>query len=497
MKLLSILAFLLGTLSLARGQTAVADWTSVKLANISTTSNGYYFWPDPDTGAPRVLVTGSTGTWLMETGGPLSWTASGTNPDLSMRIGGFYPNTAAGSLLVDTNSGALQVVTIANGITTPSTLISSGVASLNATSCIVTVSGVNVTTHVAYTFADASSNYYVGYASRTNGGVWTTRTFTTGSLGVSGVGIYATTATDAKIYYNLGNSPAASALRVWNGILPQTSTTIAVGGSAYGPMAYCAGNFYFASIAGSYTSILAFNPSTQGLTAYAAIPANAAGGPVFTSIQAAIGPDSQPRIVAYDYTSGSVYYVKTDSTYGKVATVAGPPALGVADVLGIMYDPNGVPLVLYRKAKNNAYVAYPSELVDADGNGRIDLVDTALGSSTAGVTVPDIVSAVDNVTNSDNRFKIQFPVLTGSVLGTGTDLGTVKHTAKNFIYRVQMSSDLVNWSPAPASATTFKVTLNTVSGVRIATAVFADTLPSATLPVRYARVVVSRITEEL
>lgn len=474
---------------MALGATAVTDWTSQKLANVSLSSNENYLWPDSE-GKPTILTTGGTGGYLTQTGGPPTWTASFLNPDTTVRTGELFPNTLGGTVLVNTSADSLLAVIFAPGANPVVTTVATGLNGLRCAHCIATATSGVVTLHLSFGFRGTDGGEYIGYATRSGSSAWVVAARPTGSAAVTGTAVYATNATNGVVYMNYGLTQGASTLAMWNGVFPGTVTNL--DGGSYGPICSYNGTFYYSCLrdrTGYTTDIRAFSPVSQSATSVAVLPA-VAGGPTAThGIRAAMGADAKIRLAVADIALGTIYYIKlADASLGKAATIGTGAS---ADLRGFMFDPNGVPIILYRKSQTDAYVAYPTEKVDTDGNGRVDLMDLAFNNSTTdGVTVLDpALDLAPTVKDSANRFKIQFPVLATPAVTTSTSL---KNTAKNLNYRVEISTNLVTWT-APTAAT-FKFTVSGAANAKVATGVFSDPVPGTT-PAKFARVIVERITD--
>ncbi|MDB6079150.1 MAG: hypothetical protein JWO82_2897, partial [Akkermansiaceae bacterium] len=395
------------TLSAALGVTAPADWTSFPLANVALNSNEYYLWPS-STNSPDTITTGGAGTWIRQSGGPPTWDSSGIIPDTFMRSGELFPNTPGGTILVNVSAGSLQAVILDVGSPQVATLVP-GINGLRCAYATATISGAVVTYHISFGFQDPDGSEYIGYATKAGTAAWSVRVRPTGTAPVTGTAVYATTSTNGLVYFNYGLTQSASTLAVWTGVYPGTVTN--VDGGSYGPIYNYNGIFYYSCLrdrVGFTTDIRAFTPASQSATSVAILPALSGGGPTATrGIRAAAGPDGKIRVAVADAGLGTIYYIK-DGLLGKAVTLG---AGANADLRGFTFDPNGVPIIVYRKSYTAGFVAYPTEKVDGDGNGRVDLMDTAFNnSSTAGVTAPDPIAAIDGVANSANRFKIQFPV---------------------------------------------------------------------------------------
>jgi hypothetical protein len=148
-----------------------------------------------------------------------------------------------------------------------------------------------------------------------------------------------------------------------------------------------------------------------------------------------------------------------------------------------------MPYLLYRTNDAAGFVAFPNDDFDFNGNGRPEILDSAFNSLQAGLEVLPVGPAVAGVANSANRLKIRFPTI-GSANSNG--VGGVQSASENLLYGVEVSPDLVTWTPL-ASGTSISYTATATNGtLKTFVGVVNDPAPGV-FPKRFARLLVNRL----
>lgn len=498
-----LLATFLGASDLQANFTPAA-WQSTALDIAAGASNNWYFYPD-DLGNPRILAKATTsGTTAparkILTGGPPAWTAgaSATMPLISKQ-GVFVPTAGGGGFLVAPHNvagvkAALfdnlggHVVEVADGNGGTYTGIS---AEMDSTGRL----------HLGYIY---NSNT-ICYARRNLAGGWI---FTSLSLG-SGIVIHDTavvpiTTDNVNLYY-CATSTAQNVTTLWqakpgipqpqNQLLIQWSSNPLVnvenfvGKTLRGSRVGSVGRLYYfgSNNTTSWTFKLYNNLGTKS-------ELETAGTVSPKSIHVAFGPDGKQRVAWYNETSKKIHYLKPLAAGVDLPVPAGQPValtgtLADPDLLGLHFGPDGTPYILYRRDLNEGFVAFPNDNFDTNGNGRPQILDTAFNSNSAGLEVLPIKAAFPGVVNSANRFKIRFPTI-GTANTNG--LGGIQTSTENLLYKVEVSSDLANWTPLSSGSSITYTAISTVGALKTYVGVINEAAPGI-YPKRFARLAVTRL----
>lgn len=219
------------------------------------------------------------------------------------------------------------------------------------------------------------------------------------------------------------------------------------------------------------------------------------------SIHIAASPvDGRQRVAWYDAntTTKKIHYLKpnvADLSYTAYTPVTVTGGGADTDLHGLHFDSSGTPYILYRKLAAEGYVAYPNDNFDFNGNGRVDIIDNAFGSTKLGVTTLPVIPPASGLPTSGNKFKIQFPTV-GSATSNGQG-AVITSVASNesLKYELEVSTDGIAWtkitSGAPISYSFVKTGGSGNNETRTCTGVFSDPAPGS-VPKRFARVIVTR-----
>ena len=283
-------------------------------------------------------------------------------------------------------------------------------------------------------------------------------------------------------------------LRIFWGANPLTRLEDFVGITLGGGRAGTTGRVYYfgagsaASTSWKFKRINGTNAASELETAGNVSPA---------SIRVAIGQDGLQRVAWYNETNKRVHYLRPPSAASDIPQLVGYPVqltgnLANADLLGLHFGADGTPYVLYRTNLATAFVAFPTDNFDLNQNDRPDLLDSAFGSSNGEIVALPVVAEAAGVSNSANRFKLQFNTV-GTAASNG--LGAIATANRNFKYSVEVSSNMVTWTPLTTGASiTYTQTATTGSGnneIRTFVGVISGAEP-ATNPKRFARLSVTR-----
>ena len=498
-----LLATFLGASDLQANFTPAA-WQSTALDFAAGANNNWYFYPD-DLGNPRILTKATTsGTTAAArkilTGGPPAWTAETATPmTLISKQGVFVPTTGGGGFLVAPhnvanvkaalfdNSGAYTLETADTNAGTYTGIS----AELDSTGRL----------HLGYIY----NGNTICYARRNLAGGWI---FTSLPLG-SGIVIHDTavvpiTTDNVNLYY-CATSTAQNVTTLWqakpgipqpqNQLLIQWSTNPLVNvenfvgktlrGSRVGNVGRL---FYFGNNnTNSWTFKLYNNLGTK-------TDLETAGNVSPKSIHVALGLDGKQRVAWYNETSKKIHYLKPVAAGVDVPVPAGQPvALSGSpadpDLLGLHFGPDGMPYILYRRDLNEGFVAFPNDNFDTNGNGRPQILDSAFNSNSAGLEVLPVGPAFPGVANSANRFKIRFPTI-GTANSNG--VGGIQTASENLLYKVEVSPDLVNWTPLGTGTAIAYTATSTVGTLKTYVGVINEAAPGI-YPKRFARLAVTRL----
>jgi len=495
-----LLATFLGASSL-QANFAPAAWQSAPLEVAAGTSNNWYFYPD-DLGNPRVLAKATTSNNTparrLLTGGPPAWTV-GLSASMGQinKQGVFVPSPGGGGFFIAPHNQANLKVAIfdsTGGFTLetidPNPGLYTGISAELDSSGIL---------HVGY----VADNSIICYARRTSFGDWIFRGDNLGTASViHDTAVVPTTTSDVNLYYSATASNVTSLWRAKPGIVsntlyifwganPLTKREDFVGrtlrGSRVGPVGRL---FYFGKNSISSTSWIFKRTDNFGNGS----DLETAGNVSPKSIHTAFGPDGKQRVAWYNETTKKIHYLRPAAAGVDVPVLAGQPVSlsgnpANPDLLGFHFGPDGTPYLLYRTTNAAAFIAFPNDHFDTNGNGRPQILDTAFNSNSAGLEVLPVKATFPGVANSANRFKIRFPTI-GNASTNG--VGGIQTAAENLLYTVEVSSDLGTWTPlSPGSAITY--TNTAISGsVRTYVGVINDPAPGP-FPTRFARLNVSRL----
>lgn len=498
-----LLATFLGASNLQANFTPAA-WQSTALDFAAGANNNWYFYPD-DLGNPRILTKATTSRTTAParkilTGGPPAWTAgtSATMPLISKQ-GVFVPTLGGGGFLVAPHNVAGVKAALFD----------------NLGGHVVEPADTNAGTYTGVSAEmDSTGRLHLGYiwngnticyARRNLQGGWI---FTSLNMG-AGIVIHDTAVvpitTDNVNLYFCATSTAQNVTTLWRakpGIpQPQNKLLIQwdgndlfnvenfVGKTLRGSRIGAVGRLYYfgSNNSNSWTFKLYNNLGTKS-------DLESAGAVSPKSIHVAFGPDGKQRVAWYNETSKKIHFLKPLASGVDLPIPAGTPvaltgALADPDLLGLHFGPDGTPYILYRRDLNEGFVAFPNDNFDTNGNGRPQILDTAFNSNSAGLEVLPVKEAFPGIANSTNRFKIRFPTI-GTANSNG--VGGIQTSTENLLYKVEVSPDLVNWTPlSPGSAITYTAT-SFAGALKTYVGVINETAPGV-YPNRFARLAITRL----
>lgn len=497
-----------------------AAWFSAPQPTVEAAgANEYHLWSDGTT--PRALVVGKGGNWKLSSGGPPTWTAAAQKPVDLPGTGIFIPDrllpASQGFLISPKGSAGSMTLEIAQLFTASggpirNTIDDTGVSFIGAISACYDSAG---NLHIAYVRDSdntvGNGNDLICYARRSPSNVWK---FATRVLPFrpQSTAIVANGELSARIFYTFGTSSAVTLATV--AVVQQTGTGLVViqaldaletaicPGSSICllPTGASSGRLFYPKISGVGTlmRVLDVTTSSVGTPQTLWTESNPVSG---QSLQprglyvALGGPDQRARVAFYDARFGRIYYLRPTDTSNGIPYVAGTPVvLGTglpnADLRGLHFGAGGRPFLLYRSSLTEGRFAFIKDEYDLDGNGRLDLVDAAFGSSSAGVQVPPLGPALSGVSNSANRLKLVFPAYSD----VGTSSGALISNLTNARFRVEISTDMNTWTPLTTGVTyTSLGAVSTGSSYIKVAAVIPDVAPGS-IPRRFARLNIDRPT---
>ena len=489
-----------------------SEWKSEPLPAIAnaTNGNGWYFCPDSNSN-PRIVVKATaqnaTSNHQLVSGGPPTWTAGAvSNLGAINKQGVFIPRQGGGGFLVAPHSIAgsslategIKVASFAPNGTATLEMADDNEGTYTGVSADLDDDGV--TLHVGYIWNGST----LCYARRNGPNDWIfTSTLLPGTIQDTAI---TCNGNEVLLYYCSTNSNVRSLWRAKPAVAPDNILRIYWGANPVVRLEDFVGATLCGGRAGSTGSVYYFGAETAGSTSWkfkmirgtaTATSLETVGNVSPASIRIASGPDNLQRVAWYNETNKRIHYYRPPSAAADIPQPIGFPIqltgnIPNADLLGLHFGPGGTPFILYRTSAVAAYVAFPTDNFDLDGNGRPDLLDSAFGSSTAAPLTLPVAAAAQGVDNSANRFKIQFPTV-GSAASNG--LGAVVTSDRNIKYSFEVSTDLVSWTPITTGAgISFTQTSSSDSGTGEART-FVGVLPGdepATNPTRFARLSVTR-----
>lgn len=503
-----LLATFLGASNLQANFTPAA-WQSTALDFAAGANNNWYFYPD-DLGNPRILTkatsANNTPARKILTGGPPAWTA-GASASMGAinKQGVFVPSLGGGGFFVAPHyaaagtSGPLKVAVLDNsgGITALET------ADTNSGKYTGISAELDSTGRLHVAYIDNGST--LCYARRNLQGGWI---FTSLGLG-AGIVIHDTSVvpitTDTVSLYYCATSTAQNVTTLWRakpGIpQPQNQLLIQWDGNELFNVENFVGKTLRGSRVGNVGRLFYFgNNNTNSWTFKlynnlgTKTDLETAGNVSPKSIHVALGLDGKQRVAWYNETSKKIHYLKPVAAGVDVPVPAGTPValtgtLADPDLLGLHFGPDGMPYILYRRDLNEGFVAFPNDNFDTNGNGRPQILDSAFNSNSAGLEVLPVKAAFPGVANSANRFKIRFPTI-GTANSNG--VGGIQTASENLLYKVEVSPDLVNWTPLNTGTAITYTATSTVGTLKTYVGVINETAPGI-YPKRFARLAVTRL----
>lgn len=477
-----------------------AAWHSAALDVVVTTNNnGWYFYPD-GSGNPRILAkattTNNTPGRKILTDGPPAWTSSAS---VSMgqinKQGVFVPAPGGGGFLVAPhNTANLKVAVFDSSGNFTLETVDTNSGNYTGISAELDSTG---RLHVGY----IDSGNTICYARRNATGTWifTSLTLPAGSL-IHDTAVVPITTNDVSLYYT---STASNVTTLWRskpgifnstlyiqwGANPILNMENFVGQTLRGSRVGAVGRVYYfgSNNSSSWTFKLLNNLGSS-------TDLETAGNVSPKSIHVAFGPDGKQRVAWYNATSKKIHYLKPIAAGVDIPTPAGQPValtgtLADPDLLGLHFGPDGTPYLLYRRDLNEGFVAFPKDNFDFNGNGRLDILDTAFNSNHAGPEALPVGPAVSGIFNSANRLKIRFPTIGNAVLNA---TGGVQSTTENLLYKVEVSPNLEIWTPLSSNTAIGYTATPTSGNLKSFVGVISDPAPGA-FPARFARLNVTRL----
>lgn len=509
----AVAAFLLG-ISGVQASLDPAMWADVPLAGTSAVNEVWHLWPDHAKN-PRVLVKGvsqqASVSRAFLAGGPPTWTlGSSTSAGSINKLGAFVYDGPDNAFLVAPHAVnttlTLKCLSFVNGNTAvavvdPVTTTSFGTpidvpADWKKYGTISAALDGDKNLHVVYVRNAGTTTETLCYTRRTVSGTWgpvVAGSFQGTQPGsrIRSTAVIPSSLNSVNIYFTFDTGVPTSLMRM-NTVLSGSSLAMVnptvldpsdIAETLHG-MRYNGADrlFFFKN-----NSLRRWNGSSSSEVRPAVTNAQPRG------IQTAVSPkDGKQRIAWYNGTSKKFHYLRPNPdlpgdagyTDAQPVQLSSNGGLLEADLKGLHFDADGLPYLLYTRSWDEGFISYPDipdETLDNNGNGRIDLLDTAFGSNTAGpraVPVPDTASS----------FQIAFPTI-----GTATanPTGGLQTTTANLKYTVELSPDLVTWTPV-TSTSAISYAFTPASGAnRTATATITG--PAGAFTARFARVAVTRL----
>ena len=508
----AVAAFLLG-ISGVRASLDPAMWADIPLAGTNAGNQVWHLWPD-EAKNPRVLAKGvsqqASVSRAFLTGGPPAWTlGSNATAGSINKLGAFVYRDSGNAFLVAPHAVnttlTLKCLSFVNGNAATAVVDSASTTSFGTPGTTVdwkkygTISAAldgDNNLHVVYVRNAGTTTETLCYTRRTVSGTWgpvVAGSFQGSQPGsrIRSTAVIPSSLNSANIYFTFDTGTPISLIRmntVLNGssLVMTTFTVLDPSGIAetlHG-MRYNGVDrlFFFKS-----NSLRRWNGSSSTEVR----PAVANAQP--RSIQTAVSPkDGKQRIAWYNGTSKKFHYLRPNPalpgdagyTDAQPVQLSSNGGLLQADLKGLHFDADGLPYLLYTRTWDEGFISYPDipdETLDNNGNGRIDLLDTAFGSNTAGpkaVPVPDTASS----------FQIAFPTI-----GTATanPTGGLQTASANLKYTVELSPDLITWTPVTSTSAISYAFTPATGANRTATATITG--PAGAFTARFARVAVTRL----
>ncbi|MEK7952623.1 hypothetical protein [Luteolibacter soli] len=483
----------------AQAQVDISTWRTAQLASATTgVESNWYFHPDSSKN-PRVLVkaTGTTAkvNYRYLSGGPPTWTTGAATALSNMNKQGVVVPFVNGIYFIAPHNNVLRMTFFnAAGTATISEIIDNTmpISSIGLSAALDTGNGL----HVAYVGNPNTTTEKLGYAFRSASGTWKRATavdLTTLSQFIRQTAMLPSGSGAGKIYASFKTGSTTTLLRVSvaNNLIvnaagdgnqtPGANIAEAIAGNRLGGVDRV---YYFAEQAQQGFWSL----KQAGLTD----PIQNIGFSLPTSIICKPGPDNKQRIVWSDGISKKLNYLKPgagtdpfDVSYPVKGTSA------IAEVRGLHFDANDKPYLLYQNSPTAAFIAFPDEERDSDGNGREDLIDYAFNSSTAGIQILNPALPAAGFPLSENKFKFTIPTI-GSTIANGT--GLISAT-QNLTYGVETSTDRTTWTPLGTGSQLFFAQSSATglfpNELKTFTAFYNEAIPNATKR-RFFRVTVKR-----
>jgi hypothetical protein len=485
-----------------RANLSPAAWHSEPLATSGSSVNHWYFFPD-ELNRPRILVKATTSGQnapprKILTDGPPSWTAGpAANMALISKQGVLVPSLGGGAFLAAPHNVAnVKVAVLDNSGTFTLETADTNAGTYRSISAELDSTG---RLHLGYVWNDST----VCYARRNAAGGWlfTSLTMPAGTF-IHDTAVVPITTSDVNLYFCATASGVTTLWQAKPGIpQPQNQLLIQWSGNPLVNVENFVGQTLRGSRVGLTGRLYYFGSGNSASWTFkrynnlgAKTDLESAGGVSPKSIHVATGPDGNQRVAWYNESTKRIHYLKPVAPGVDVPTVVGYPVTlsGTTtnpDLLGLHFGPDGLPYILYRTNDTNGFVAFPNDNFDFNGNGRPEILDTAFNSKFAGPEVLPLGPAVPGVANSANRFKIRFPTI-GTANSNGQ--GGIQTTTENLLYKIELSPDLVSWTPLTTGASITFTPTATNGALKTFVGVVDGTAPGA-FPQRFARLRVTRL----
>ncbi|WP_193210497.1 hypothetical protein [Luteolibacter marinus] len=487
-------------------------WHSEQLPTAGTGANRWYIRPDL-TNSPNLIVKNASKQKFLNATPPVWDDANATNASISGQ-GVYVPRSDGGGYLVAPNGTAsLKVMVIGpNGAGTVETIDNYG-GGYTAISAALEPASANLTRNERLHVAYVRGGSILGYARRSGTGAnpWILPPLEyTANLGfpVSSTAVVPATDTSVNLYFTLTQSGVTTLKRAQpttvNGFLLVTNKNFnpLVDLEQFVQVPLCGtriGNtdrVYYVGSGGNPSATswkfrrwLGSGSDGEGQTVEDNLGATLAVG----SIHAAISPDDGiQRVAWYNNTTKNVHYLKPTAPGVDYLVAAGHPITfsgASSDLLGFQFDSSGRPYLLYQTTNSKGYVAFPTDDFDFNANGRPDLLDSALGSTTARLEALPVAPAAAGVANSADRFKFRLPTV-GSALWSGGN--TLVSNSSNLTYAFELSEDGETWESPADAETTISFTKTAESGTDRTYVGVVNTPAPGEFTSRFARLRVSR-----